>query len=170
MKKLEFKLSKIGFLKNISFEWMYSKWITPWQFKKMLNGGYGETVEDLVWEYLKEIYKDISRAPKNKKHDFHIKENSNFKYDIRRVSKEGTVCLGHTNASLTSVPWNQKAIYLDEGGYCFSHINEETGIDIYYMPAKQLLNDKYTKTKTFGNNVKLEKIFRMYGEFGKATL
>jgi len=120
------------------------KYVTPWSFKRLINGGKGEFVEEIVLDWLVNVkkYTNIVKSKPQSSHDFRFKQSKNVLVDIRRfgfkTNKEG-IYLGYTSITKQrEYSWDHKAHYLEHGGYLGARVYKEK-IFLYYLPAKFVL-------------------------------
>ena len=123
-----------------------TKYITPWLWDKLRQGGNGEFLEDLVIDYLINDckYTNIKRMSRGELWDFELADNPKCKIDVRRIGKE-SIYLGNTSSSLRKMNWRHKATTLEEGGYLGVYIHQRH-MALYYLPANLFLNSKNLQT------------------------
>lgn len=124
------------------------KYITEWGWNKLISGGKGEFIEDMVIDYIVSSGKfpRIVRSGKTSSCDFHLRSDSRYRIDIRRLSgsknksKNLSLWLGYTSIGKKEEPWTYKAFYLKRGGYLAVHFTKKD-MRIVYFPATFLRNN-----------------------------
>jgi hypothetical protein len=122
------------------------KYVTSWGWSRLIEGGKGEFVEEIILDYLINIkkYSNIVKSKPNCSHDFHLLNEEDIRIDVRRFNSKDSMYLGYTSSMKKSRKnWQDKAKYLKRGGYFGAHINNKE-INLYYLPAKFLLKNFYT--------------------------
>jgi hypothetical protein len=122
------------------------KYVTDWGWKRLIEGGKGEFVEEIILDYLLYIkkYKNIVKSKANCSHDFHLLNKEDIRVDVRRFSSKNYMYLGYTSTMKKNKnSWKDKAKYLKKGGYFGAHMNMNK-INLYYIPAKFLLQNFHT--------------------------
>ena len=140
------------------------KYLTPWSFNKLIKGGKGEFIEEIVLDYLINVkkYTNIVPSQSQSSYDFHLKENKNVMIDIRRFGYnkdyKNSIFLGYTSVTKRmEYPWRHKALYLEKGGYLGAMAFDQQ-IFLYFLPASfLLLNHK-------GERVGIEKTLNWIAE------
>lgn len=121
------------------------KYVTKWAWEKLLEGGKGEFVEDIVLDYLTNVkhYKNIVKSRSQSSHDFHLKEDNDVLIDIRRFGKtknKTRMYLGYTSSNKGKRSWEDKAKYLKKGGYLGALMYKDK-MFLYYLPAEFLIKN-----------------------------
>ena len=162
MKTLKLK-NRIGLIRSMSYDSLVKNgYTTRVLWPEMLEGGHGELVEAIVWMIFtkNDRYKNLTRKDKTSAWDIELKNEKRVRVDIRRISKDFTINLGHTSGNLSDQDWEKKAEILDEGGYLTVHL-QKSGMSIYYLPAKLLLQ---SRIKTC-NNISVSRLKTRFGGF-----
>jgi len=162
MKTLKLK-KRIGLIRSMSYDVLVKNgYTTSVLWPEMLSGGHGELVEAIVWMIFtkNDRYKNLKRRDKADAWDLELKNDKTVRVDIRRISKDFTINLGHTSGNLSDHDWQKKAETLNNGGYLAVHL-QPSGLSIYYLPAKLLLQ---SRIKT-GNNISVSRLKTRFGGF-----
>jgi len=143
--KLKLK-NEIGLVANIPYNKLET-YITQWTWDRIMDGGNGELIEELSWLSLTTIlnYTNLSRKSRKDFWDIELSDDNTIRIDIRRISKGGTINLGHTSGSRSRLEWKNKAEELMNGGY-LAILLQKKNMGIYYIPASILLNSKDFET------------------------
>lgn len=132
--------NQMGLVNNVPYS-KVKTYIAPWTWERMMEGGHGELIEELTWLSLTTIcdYSNLTRKGRADFWDIELSNDDTIRVDIRRISKEGNINLGHTSGTRSRIDWEYKADELMNGGY-FGILLQKTNMGIYYIPANILLN------------------------------
>lgn len=134
--------NQMGLVANVPYNKL-KKYIAQWTWDRIMEGGHGELIEELSWLSLNEIlnYTNLTRKSRKDLWDIELSDDTTIRIDIRRISKNHTINLGHTSGSGSRLGWENKADILMNGGY-LAILLQKKNMGIYYIPASTLLNSK----------------------------
>ena len=137
--KLKLK-NEIGLVADIPYNKL-KKYIAQWTWDRIMDGGHGELIEESSWLSLTKIlnYTNLIRKSRMDFWDIELSDDNTIRIDIRRISKDGTINLGHTSGSRSRLGWENKADELKNGGY-LAILLQKKNMGIYYIPASILLD------------------------------
>lgn len=157
--KLKFKNEMYKF-KTVTYDYLESKkYVTPWIWNLLRDGGNGELIERLVIDFLLSDckYSNIKKSPKGEMWDFSLINDETVKVDVRRCGSD-SINLGHTSSGLQKKLWVHKAEELENGGYLAVSITEKN-LSLYYLSANILLESNFETL----NEAKLQRINMRFG-------
>ena len=72
------------------------KYVTSWGWSRLIEGGKGEFVEEIILDYLINIkkYSNIVKSKPNCSHDFHLLNEEDIRIDVRRFNSKDSMYLG----------------------------------------------------------------------------
>ena len=96
--------NQMGLVDNVPYNKL-KKYIAPWTWERMMEGGHGELIEELTWLSLTTIcnYSNLTRKSRVDFWDIELSNDDTIRVDIRRISKENTINLGHTSGTRSRI-------------------------------------------------------------------
>ena len=178
-KKLVFNNNAVSKFITIEKDWIVNveSYLGEKGWLSLCSGGNGNMVEEIIIDFFKdhhgftnilkskstaeawdlEVF-DCVRVSEDTRHEHTFKS-----IEIRRVSKDGKVNLGHTGQNKAGrTNFRDKMAELTTGGYLFVNCKRTIGMELSYVPARVLLEaiDRGNKEKK-GDTMAVSSINRL---------